>query len=323
MTMPHASILARSAAVAAVAVLALVAACSVDVDVANKACPCGDGYTCDTVNDVCVLGAPTTPAPPGPTCADDCKCATDSDCKDPTRSKCSPNKVCVECSKTPDSCAVGYCNDKFQCTAGCKSDPDCQKISPSTPNCLLTLHQCVECVPGSVPCKVAGQTCSPSGVCVESCATGSSCSGGKTCCTKLGLCLDTSNDVLDCGKCDLACDKTNGTPTCSGGMCKWMCASGFAHCGTMNSGCETNIRTDVANCGVCGKNCNTNLNANNPQCVAGTCTFTTCKPGFGDCDGNKANGCECACGAKGQTCCPSPAAPCLDGTGCKGASGKC
>lgn len=83
-------------------------------------------------------------------------------------------------------------------------------------------------------------------------------------------------------------------------------ASGFAHCQSGNTGCETNVRTDVTRCGSCTRNCNTTIrNANNVTCNAGTCAYTSCKPGFGNCDGVASNGCECACGNDGQPCCPN------------------
>jgi hypothetical protein len=64
-------------------------------------------------------------------------------------------------------------------------------------------------------------------------------------------------------------------------------------------------RTTVTRCGSCTKNCNTAiLNANSITCNTGTCAYAACKPGFASCDGNAANGCECACGKLDQPCCP-------------------
>ena len=316
MTRPQTSWTARIAAVAVM--LGLAVACSIDVDVANKACPCGEGYVCDDQNSVCVLPQDLKAQQiPVPAC-DPCTCASDTDCKDPTRSRCSPSKVCVECGQTPDTCSVGYCNDLFQCTAGCKAESDCQTISPGT-HCQLQRHQCVECVAPAFPCKTAGTACSPSGACVESCSVTKPCTGAKLCCN--GLCLDTTSDVLNCGKCDFPCSTTNGSPACPAGTCAWSCASGFLHCGGgANSGCETNIRTDLANCGKCGTACGANMNANGLACSAGACAYSTCKDLFADLDSNRTNGCESTCGAKGQDCCPT-GRRCANG-GCNG-GGKC
>jgi hypothetical protein len=138
---------------------------------------------------------------------------------------------------------------------------------------------------------------------------------GKTCCGQ--FCLNISNDLLNCGACDNACSTVNGTPTCSGGNCNWPnsnCAQGFRHCASGNTGCETNIRTDVTKCGSCFRNClNDVQNADGISCnpVSMTCQFTSCKPGFGDCI-NYADGCECACGSfAGQICCPNQVPACL------------
>jgi hypothetical protein len=241
---------------------------------------------------------------------DTCPCTGgDADCRDPARPRCSPTtKLCVECLQTPtDTCPAGsYCNDLAQCTLGCKAESDCQ-ISPGSPRCNTTRHQCVQCIDNAQCATITpGSVCSPSGTCVEGCdvAAGRNCAAGKECCQ--GFCLDIRADVLNCGACGTACSATNGTPRCSNGACAWTCASGFAHCnGTQNSGCETNTRTDATKCGSCTRNCNNDVqNANVPACNAGSCVFASCKAGFGNCDNNAGNGCECACGQDGQQCCP-------------------
>jgi hypothetical protein len=35
-----------------------------------------------------------------------------------------------------------------------------------------------------------------------------------------------------------------------------------------------------------------------------TCNYTTCNTGSDDCDTNRTNGCECACGTVNNVCCP-------------------
>ena len=313
--------LARHAAVIGT-VLGLAVACSVDVDLANKACPCGSGYVCDQGRNVCVLagdlaadsGATMQP----PACGDTCVCTVDTDCKDPTKRFCSPGKMCVECNRTPttDTCSPGsYCNALFQCTLGCKQESDCA-MSPAAPHCDSKRHQCVACLTND-QCA-AGKTCSPSGVCVDSCDAATKPCASGTCCSS--LCVDTTDDPLECGGCNAACSTMNGTPKCAASTCSWTCVAGFAHCDSGNTGCETNIRTDVAHCGSCSKRCDSIANANGIACTAGTCTFTSCIAGFADRDGNTANGCETPCGAKGQTCCPNNV--CSSGSACN-PSGKC
>jgi len=85
--------------------------------------------------------------------------------------------------------------------------------------------------------------------------------------------------------------------------------------GTTADGCETNTKTSVGNCGSCGNACSVSHGA--PACVNGTCAVASCDPGFADCNGSAADGCEVntqtsasncgACGNDcrnfGQTCC--------------------
>lgn len=313
----------RARVLASLFTVTLVAACSIgEIDVANKACPCGDAFVCDTARNVCVSPgqlAASAGSDAGTLC-DDCPCGGDADCRDPSRPRCSPTlSRCVECLSAPsDTCPGGsYCNALSQCTLGCKSDGDCQ-ISPASPRCDVARHQCVECL-SSAQCQ-DNKVCSPSGTCVAGCDL----TQGKTCATGAccdGFCVDTQSDPLSCGACGVVCSTTNGTPKCSGGSCSWTCASGFAHCASDNTGCETNTRSDATHCGSCTRNCNaTVMNANGVACSAGSCAFTSCKTGFGDCDGQPGNGCECECGASGQRCCPGDV--CNGGLRCIG-NGKC
>ncbi len=68
-----------------------------------------------------------------------------------------------------------------------------------------------------------------------------------------------------------------------------------------------NFSSDTANCGGCGVVCSF-PNAT-PACVNGGCMPMSCNPGFGDCDGIAANGCETStqtsaanCGGCNLTC---------------------
>lgn len=310
----------RSRMAAVVAVLAaLFVACSLgDVDFANKACPCGTGYVCDSARDVCVLpselhtdasvavdgGSDAPVQEAGGDCTGDrCPCTVDRDCKARDLAHCSPGKICVECVAESDCRPGTYCNATNQCVLGCKGDSDCL-ISPSSPHCDTARHQCVQCR-SKADCMNADE-CSPSGQCVSGCNVdaGQLCPGGRSCCG--GLCIDTSKDLLNCGGCAIACNTTNGTPTCDASACTWVCANGFAHCGATNSGCETNLRTDPAHCGGCTTSCSALVaNATGLTCNAGVCNFAACTPNHDDCDAVRTNGCECSCGTqKMERCCP-------------------
>ncbi|MBI5512675.1 MAG: FG-GAP repeat protein [Deltaproteobacteria bacterium] len=92
-------------------------------------------------------------------------------------------------------------------------------------------------------------------------------------------------------------------PCCGGDSGRGMCASGLqcqaSRCvrevicppGQMNCAgrCAT-LGTDVSNCGMCGRQCPTGANGA-AACVLGECQLQ-CNPGFGNCNGNTADGCE-------------------------------
>lgn len=310
-------------------VIAIVAACSVDVDLAGKGCPCPDDLLCDTRTNTCVtslLPASTIDAGPPPAACNEaeCSCKTNEECRDPARRYCGPMGTCVECVATPaDTCtAGGYCNDKSQCVVGCKGDADCQATSQ---RCNTTAHRCVDCI-GDGDCAEAGPSskCSPSGRCAESCSgEGTSCGTGGTCCS--GFCLSLTTDILNCGQCGKACSTVNNTPSCAVGECTFECADGYGHCRPPNdnTGCETNIR-NAANCGACGVACSpqTIVFANNIACTGSACTYATCQQGHLDDDKDPANGCEATCGGKLERCCPAPQQACNGGANCK-PNGSC
>src|SRR6185369_4261365 len=67
----------------------------------------------------------------------------------------------------------------------------------------------------------------------------------------------------------------------------------------------TSLKT-LSSCGACGVACDF-ANATE-SCSTGTCQLVACNAGFGNCDGNAANGCETAlttttnCGTCGNAC---------------------
>jgi hypothetical protein len=120
---------------------------------------------------------------------------------------------------------------------------------------------------------------------------------------------DVTSDVDNCGACGRVCTGANATMACASGTCVIVaCDAGFADCdGIVTNGCETHLSSDVNNCGACGQVC-TGANAT-MACASGACVIAGCFPGFADCDGNAANGCETNlrsdignCGACGHVC---------------------
>jgi hypothetical protein len=108
-----------------------------------------------------------------------------------------------------------------------------------------------------------------------------------------------------------------------------VCPPGQENCGGT---CVTPdaYQNDAANCGACGHDCLDVPHVQQASCQDYACTVTACAPGFGDCDGDPANGCETPLGSDahcadcGDTCAPSE--DCLNGVCtqiCKVAGATC
>jgi hypothetical protein len=163
-------------------------------------------------------------------------------------------------------------------------------------------------------CEAPLNTIANCGVCGRTCSAGMACSGGAcssicTMTTCAGACVDLATNPLNCGACGTMCSLPNATPVCRAGSCAvGVCSMGFADCDARGAnGCEVSTQTDANNCGGCGTRCAfANASA---SCVGATCTLGACLPGFANCDGIAANGCEVDtrtstqhCGSCGNTC---------------------
>ncbi len=214
------------------------------------------------------------------------------------------------CTQSPDDCPTGFwCGLENHCFPGCRTDADCIG-TPTSPKCLVSNHQCVTCLTGS-DCPT-DQRCSPAGACVNGCdpSSGSMCDANLMCCSE--LCVNTTNDVDNCGGCGRACVAAGSAGVaatdCAGSVCKPTCDAGFADCTepaapAADDGCETNIHT-IQHCGGCDTACT--LTQATAACPAGTCTIASCNTGFADCNGKASDGCECPkLGDVNGGCCPS------------------
>lgn len=111
------------------------------------------------------------------------------------------------------------------------------------------------------------------------------------------VCTSLDSDPSNCGACAHVCPEVdNATAVCSQGHCAGVCRPSYADCnGDLASsggdGCEVNTITDVLHCGACGSACPALANAA-VACVGGTCGLAQCNPGFANCDGDIATGCE-------------------------------
>jgi serine/threonine protein kinase len=121
--------------------------------------------------------------------------------------------------------------------------------------------------------------------------------------------VDLRTSTASCGRCGNACPAADhAAPACSEGACKLVCDPGFADCdGRPGNGCEVKLDTSLAHCGACGHACRAAANQDT-ACREGACAVS-CKPGWGDCNGDPADGCEVKlesspahCGACGNVC---------------------
>jgi hypothetical protein len=157
----------------------------------------------------------------------------------------------------------------------------------------------VDCGGGTCPACALGGGCLQNTDCVGStvCSAGQCvCAGGLSNCDgnpANGCEANTSNDVVNCGSCNVVCTGQNATPGCMAGQCTiGACNPGFADCDAMSgNGCEVSTNGDVNNCGGCNLVCTPPPNAS-AGCMGGQCTIGTCNPGFKNCDGMTPNGCE-------------------------------
>lgn len=226
------------------------------------------------------------------------------------QSECTPTTCAAQgknCGTSPDGCGgtldCGGCDAPQTCGGGgvanvCGGDVQCGGCDAA---------QCQTCVDGQ---------------CVAACDGSEGCCDGT--CTLL---FTTSN----CGACGRVCTTTvaNATPACINGACTYFCnPPDFIDCG----GVCVDWRNDPDNCGVCGNACKS-INGT-AACTNGTCQLA-CDPGFMNCDGNPATGCETNIATNPDHCgyCYQPcggAQGCVGGTctrlGCDGTapcSGQC
>jgi hypothetical protein len=114
--------------------------------------------------------------------------------------------------------------------------------------------------------------------------------------------------LTNCGACAVPCDLARASESCSTGVCRISsCDTPWGDCNSTDAdGCEASLTT-LVNCGSCGVPCSP-ANATGATCITGACAFSGCLGGWGNCNGNGADGCERSlttltdCGSCGVTC---------------------
>ncbi len=245
-------------------------------------------------------------------------CATMDACRD---------GMCVMRACTPGTATCSSSTERRLCAAdglstaviACASNEGCRDGAcvlrtcvPGVATCSSTTVRSVCNADGfgatSTPCG-ASQRCA-AGVCVDlACVPGAS------------TCVD-SRTVRVCaadgsGTSTMTCPASS---TCTGTTCSgWVCTPGMATC---PAGATTRTICNADGLGTRMEPCVAPSNASMSRCGDGGVCAYTCNAGFGDCDGNTANGCESTlasdsrnCGACGRAC--AAGAACLAGVcGC-------
>ncbi len=202
--------------------------------------------------------------------------------------------VCSSQNMQTRTCGSGTCDGT--CATGFADCANGKQVDGCEVNTVTDPNNCGACGKkcADLP-QVATATCASSACVISTCDPNfADCTGGVA----DGCETNTSTSASHCGGCNMPCSSNHiASPSCSGGSCNGACDSGFADCdgNKRTNGCEADLNNSVTTCGGCGNNCN-NLVVNvvgTVGCATGACTYTgSCAAGWGDCDGNKANGCE-------------------------------
>jgi hypothetical protein len=210
---------------------------------------------------------------------------TDVDCGGGACSTCAMGQTC---SRTAD-CATGECVDG-RCGNRC--------VAPL----LACNNGCVDPRIDSANCGRCGAACAPDRICAQGQCT-LVCLGGTQLCSN--ACVDSASNPAHCGGCNMPC--ASGS-VCVGGMCVTACQMPLLSC--QSGALCVDPRVDPNHCGMCNQPCPPPPQAA-PACVNATCIIGACQPGFEDCNGSIADGCEAAllssqmhCGGCNQPCGP-------------------
>ena len=127
----------------------------------------------------------------------------------------------------------------------------------------------------------------------------------------------TETDPTHCGSCAVACDTS--FQVCADATCQVsMCPAGQGDCDGVTSDCETDLTGNLNDCGFCDNVCVASNGT--PSCVDSSCVVAACDPGFDDCDGLAASGCEANLATDAAHCggCGAPCSNSHGTTGCVG-----
>jgi alpha-tubulin suppressor-like RCC1 family protein len=233
-----------------------------------------------------------------------------------------------DCGDCGDRCALAHVTRQACVSGSCSFDPatDCEAGWSDCDGMIAT--GCETPLGTSTDCSSCGNACTAMQFCdvsMRTCRTSTTmCTAPTADCDMNGSCeTNTSSSVTNCGSCGRACSGGNATWACASGGCSiTACTGGFQDCDRVASnGCEASPTSVTA----CGASCQVCMIPNGtPACTGGACTIASCNPGFADCNGSAADGCETAtttdsanCGFCGNVCNNLPnvtTGTCLAGT---------
>ena len=211
------------------------------------------------------------------------------------------NRACVTPHAQP-ACAAGACAIAA-CDAG-YADCDGAASNGCEVDLTTSATHCGACAAACAPANAEG-ACVAGRCAVGRCRAGyADCDGSASNGCEVNLAVDPVN----CGTCASVCAFPNAAASCASGACALgACRPGFRDCdGAASNGCEADLGS-IATCGDCRRACGFPNAA--ASCAAGACALGACSPGWGNCDGDPANGCEAAlsssaahCGGCGRRC---------------------
>lgn len=202
------------------------------------------------------------------------------------------------------SCTIARCQQGFE---DCDGNPldGCETDTRADPrNCGGCGVMCATLPNAQVGCL--------DGACVVA-----MCNDGYDSCDRqspiLACQTNLNTDEYNCGDCATVCPPVAGLArTCVLGQCSSKpCDTRWKDCNAKaTDGCETDTQQDGQNCGGCNVRCSPSPTPNSQYtCQQGSCVFSACAPGYGDCNNSLADGCEvnvattaANCGACNNAC---------------------
>ncbi|HOX43655.1 MAG TPA: putative metal-binding motif-containing protein [Myxococcota bacterium] len=194
---------------------------------------------------------------------------------------------CVTPHATP-ACVAGDCVIQA-CDAG---QADC--AGGAADGCETPLGTDADCAGCGDACAAlphaGGSSCDPAGpACLVVCDP-----GFGDCSAEAGCETDTLSDEGHCGDCLTTCDAGAGE-FCWQSGCITDCPDGLTRC---DDAC-IDTSADPLNCGGCGQPCQAPAHTQ-MGCVDSGCVILGCEPGWEDCAGGPADGCETPLGTPGD-----------------------